>query len=68
MSAKEMKLIYDSLIASGDLDVLFPTMTGDWFLDKKEFVIQYNSTERLLESLDEEDIDDMDDLDIYEHY
>jgi len=68
MSAKEMKLIYDSLISSGDLEALFPTMTGEWAVDKKEFIIQYNSNERLLESLEDDDVDDIEDLDIYEHY
>lgn len=63
MSAEEMKLIYSSLIDNGDLKVMFPTMTGEWEVDKKEFIIQYNSTERLLEFLeDDDDMDDMDDL------
>jgi hypothetical protein len=65
MSAEEIKLIYDSLITNGDLETMFPTMTGDWLTDKKEFTVQYNSTERLLDSLED---DDLDDQDIYEHY
>jgi hypothetical protein len=44
MSAEEMKLIYSSLIDNGDFKVMFPTMTGEWEVDKKEFIIQYNST------------------------
>jgi len=65
MSQSEIKHIYDSLVASGDIESLFPTMTGDWSLDKVEFSSQYNLTERLLENLDE---DFEDDFDIYEDY
>ena len=64
MSADEMKLIYNSLLVNGDLEVMFPSMIGDWIVDKAEFIIQYASTERLLESLEEEDMDDMDDVGI----
>lgn len=62
MSAEEMKLIYNSLLSNGDLEVMFPSMIGDWVVDKAEFIIQYDSTERLLESLEEDDTDDMDDV------
>jgi hypothetical protein len=69
MSAREMKLIYDSLTASGDLGVLFPSMIGDWVVDKKEFIIQYNSNERLLEYLDDDDDEDFfDEFSINEDY
>jgi hypothetical protein len=64
MSADEMKLIYNSLLTNGDLEVMFPSMIGDWIIDKAEFIIQYDSTERLLESLEEDDMDDMDDVGI----
>lgn len=62
MSAKEIKLIYSSLLANGDLEVMFPTMTGDWSVDKSEFIVQYDSTERLLESLEDDDMDEIDDF------
>lgn len=70
MSAKEMKLIYNSLLSSGDLEFLFPSMVGDWNIDKKEFIIQYNSNERILGDLSDGDdmLDDLDDLDFSEYY
>lgn len=66
MSQSEIRNIYDSLVVSGDLSSLFPTLTGDWSLDRIEFSSQYNLTERLLENLDG-DLDD-EDFDIYEEY
>ena len=70
MSAKEMKLIYESLLSSGDLEFLFPSMIGDWSIDKKEFIIQYNSNERVLSDINDGDdmLDDLDDLDFSEYY
>lgn len=70
MSAKEMKLIYESLLSSGDLEFLFPSMIGDWNIDKKEFIIQYNSNERILGDISDGDdiLGDLDDLDFSEYY
>ena len=34
-----LKQIYDSLHASGDLQDMFPTMTGNWEHDKADFTI-----------------------------
>lgn len=66
MSQSEIKNIYDSLVKDGDLINLFPTLTGEWSLDRIEFSSQYSLTERLLENLDG-DLDD-EDFDIYEEY
>lgn len=45
MSATELELIYKSLSDSGDLNEMFPNMTGNWDKDKKKFSSDYlNST------------------------
>jgi hypothetical protein len=41
MSKKQMKAVYDSLIASGDLLELYPELTGTWKLDQEDFKLQY---------------------------
>jgi hypothetical protein len=43
MSKKQMKAVYDSLIASGDLLELYPELTGTWKLDQEDFKLQYSS-------------------------
>jgi len=53
MSQKEMKLIYDMLLQSGDLEAMFPTLTGVWESDMKEFKILYEENKRI----EEEDFD-----------
>lgn len=49
MSQEEMKAIYDSLIESGDFDMLFPTLTGDWNKDKESFKRLYNDSQSILD-------------------
>lgn len=64
MSTQEIKAIYLSMKESGDLNTLFPEMTGNWTKDEKAFTSQYNSNEEALEdSLGIIDLDD--DLEIY---
>jgi hypothetical protein len=53
MSVREAKSIYDSLLKSGDLLDFYPNLTGVWLEDKKEFIIQYNSSQKLLEGDDD---------------
>jgi len=53
MSQSEIKSIYDSLKESGDFELLFPNLTGDWLEDKKEFISQYNSNEEILKDFDD---------------
>lgn len=41
MSVKEMKALYEALRDSGDLLDIFPSLSGDWKTDKKDFKEQY---------------------------
>jgi hypothetical protein len=51
MSAKELKLVYESLRDSGDLLDMYPNLTGEWKKDKPIFKQQYEySTDFLLGS------------------
>lgn len=50
MSKKEAKLIYETMLASGELLELFPDLTGDWSKDKKHFMSQYDLNEDFLQS------------------
>lgn len=58
MSAKEAKSIYMSLLETGDLWELFPSLTGDWLVDRVEFVSQYNANEAMLGLSDDFDFND----------
>lgn len=42
MSARELKLVYESLLDSGDLLDMFEDMTGEWKKDKEKFKKQYH--------------------------
>lgn len=56
MSKKQMKAVYDSLIASGDLLDLYPELTGNWKLDQEDFKLQYEfSKESSLGGFEEDD-------------
>lgn len=48
---KEAKKFYDSMLASGDLEILFPSMTGEWDKDKDKFIKQFNKTQNILNNL-----------------
>lgn len=51
MSAKELKLVYESLRDSGDLMEMYPHLTGEWKKDKPIFKQQYEfNTDFLMES------------------
>lgn len=58
MSTNEIRAVYDALLDSGDLEEMFPNLTGNWEKDKKEFSEQYEITEHLLEEDDEDFIDE----------
>jgi hypothetical protein len=49
MSQREMKMIYDSLLSSGDLTTLFPTLSGEWENDMSEFTVLYRENKRVEE-------------------
>ena len=57
MSASEIKKWYESLRKCGDLLTMFPNLTGDWIKDKKDFTLQYHSTELLLNDIEADDDD-----------
>lgn len=48
MSMREMKSIYESLLESGDLLDMFPSLTGEWAKDKKDFKRQYDMNNQAL--------------------
>lgn len=49
MSKKQMKMVYQSLLESGDLLDMYPDLTGNWKEDEKDFRIQYEfNNENLL--------------------
>lgn len=47
----EVKKEYEAMLASGDLEILFPSMTGDWEKDKEKFTKQYNRNQEILKKL-----------------
>jgi hypothetical protein len=57
MSLNEVKLIYDSLLESGDLKFFHPGLVGEWAIDEKKFTSLYNATESLLGGIDDDDSD-----------
>ena len=50
MSNQEAKRIYDSLKSSGDLKVIYMSMTGEWTRDKVKFLRQYHANEEIIKS------------------
>ena len=57
MSKREIKAMYFSLLDSGDLFVFFPSLTGVWEDDSKEFIKHYNKNLSDIEDLNF-DLDD----------
>lgn len=54
------KVLYDSMLESGDLSEVFPSMSGEWEKDKKKFIYEQTELEKLinLQSIDlDDDID-----------
>lgn len=49
MSAKEIKALYQSLLESGDLNMIMPNATGDWSVDKKVFEKEYTNNSKFLD-------------------
>lgn len=64
MSAKEVKTMYDTLLLSGDLLEFYPSLTGVWEKDKKEFENQFYINQRLLNE-ESEDFDFFGEDEIY---
>jgi hypothetical protein len=65
MSKSEIKSMYNSLLDSGDLFVFFPSLTGVWESDKKEFIKHYNKNLNDIEDLSFDFDDHNDFLDEY---
>lgn len=61
MSREQIKILYDSLAESGDLQEMFPGMTGDWKKDQTRFCSQYENDQFLTDNLYEEDDYEADD-------
>jgi len=52
MSQLESKKMYESLLESGDLLDLFPMLSGEWDKDEKEFRVQQNLNDQLVDDFD----------------
>ena len=65
MSKSEIKSMYISLLDSGDLFVFFPSLTGVWENDKKEFTKHYNKNLTDIQDLSLDFEDSSDFLDDY---
>lgn len=50
-----------SLVESGDLECVFPNLSGDWEKDKKKFTVEYEKNQDLLD-FDFDDIYDDEDI------
>ena len=48
----EIKKAYDSMLESGDLELLFPKASGDWEKDKKRFIEIYEFNQKTLENFE----------------
>jgi hypothetical protein len=48
MSLEEAKNIYIALKDSGDLKIMYRSMTGDWAKDKSKFLSQYTTNEAFI--------------------
>lgn len=44
----ETKKLYNSLVDSGDLELMFTSMTGRWSIDKSSFTKQFEANEELI--------------------
>jgi hypothetical protein len=51
----QLKSIYDSLVATGDLP---PHYCGDWKIDKNQFTLEYSRNNHMF--LDEDDLSELD--------
>lgn len=49
------KMLYDSMLESGELKEVSPKMTGDWEKDKKLFIAEQTELEELLNDTDIDD-------------
>ena len=49
---KEAKVQYDFLLDSGDLQMFFPTMSGEWKKDKERFIKQYKINKEQIDKFD----------------
>lgn len=61
MSVNDIRAMYDALVDSGDLNEMFPNLTGVWEKDQKEFSRAYETTEHLLEDDDDDLFEDLND-------
>ena len=48
----EAKIQYDLFLESGDLEDLFPSMTGEWEQDKKSFIKKWEIHKKIINNLD----------------
>ena len=49
-----MQQLYNALLANGELYEVFPQATGEWAKDKKQFTLQQEELNNLIEDWDVE--------------
>lgn len=57
----QAKKLYDALLESGDLKVLYSSMKGNWSKDEASFTRQYEENQALINDDSVIDLDDNDD-------
>lgn len=46
---KEAKIQYDAMLENGDLEILFPSLSGEWKKDKKKFELMWAENKKLID-------------------
>lgn len=46
---KEAQIQYEAMLENGDLEILFPSLTGDWKKDKKRFELMWAENKKLID-------------------
>lgn len=49
-----MQQLYSALLANGELYEVFPQATGEWIKDKKQFILEQEELNNLLNDIDVE--------------
>lgn len=68
--SKEAMEHYHSLKTSGELNQFFPRATGDWDVDKSQFLRLYEENIKFIKDFEEGklDLDDFDEIDDFDEY
>lgn len=50
--SKEAQIQYNAMLKNGDLEILFPSMTGEWTKDKKRFTKIWEENQKLIQKIE----------------